>query len=90
MISKEDIEFLNNNRQHWDIWQRAQVFNHLDYGIRLKLLEIIHTYWSPVYNVNLWCSPCVVDMLRFAYTQYDKYLLSIENDKPINDNSNLV
>lgn len=73
-MKKENIDFLNANRHHWIAWEKAQIVNQLDYGVRQRLLDIIHEEWSPVYNANLWCSPCVIDMLKYAYTQFDKWI----------------
>jgi hypothetical protein len=75
-MKKESMIFLDANRHHWNAWQSAQIFNHLDYGVRERLLNVIREEFDPGYLTNLWCSPCVVDMLKLAYTQYDKYLLS--------------
>lgn len=73
-MKKESIAFLDANRHHWVSWEKAQIFNQLDYGVRDGLLNVIRDEFDPGYLTNLWCSPCVVEMLRYAYTQYDKWL----------------
>jgi hypothetical protein len=73
-MKQEHIAFLNANRHHWDAWEKAQIVRQLDAHTRSEMLRIIREEFNPMYNANLWCSPCVVDMLKFAYTQFDKYL----------------
>jgi hypothetical protein len=71
-ISAEDKEWLDANRSHWDLWDRAQIFNQLDSATRDGYLNMIRKYYNPGYITNMWCSPCVVDMMKYLYTQYDK------------------
>jgi hypothetical protein len=73
-MKEESISFLNANRHHWIAWETAQIFNQLDMSVRQGLLNVIREEWDAGYLSNLWCSPCVVELLRYAYTQYDKYL----------------
>ena len=78
-MKPESKLFLDNNRHHWVAWESAQIFNQLDYGVREGLLNVIRNEWDGGYLSNLWCSPCVVSMMRYAYTQYDKYLQSVKD-----------
>lgn len=73
-MRQENIDFLNANRHHWELWKTAQIFNQLDSHVKDRLLRIVQEEFSATYIANLWCSPCVVDLLKFAYTQFDKYL----------------
>lgn len=43
----------------------------IDYSVKAGLLEVAQVF-SPGYNATLWCSPCVAELVRFVYTQYDK------------------
>lgn len=74
MIKKEHIDFLNNNRKHWQVWESAQIFNQLDMSVRDGMLNIYREYWDGGYLANLWCSPCVVDLMKKLYTNYDKWV----------------
>jgi hypothetical protein len=78
-MSPENIKTLNAYRHHWEAWRDLQMFNQLDYSVREALLRVIREEFDPGYLTNLWCSPCVVGMLKLAYTQYDKYLESVQN-----------
>jgi hypothetical protein len=78
-MKQENKEFLDANRQHWIAWERAQIVVQLDMHVRSELLRIAREEFNVMYNANLWCSSCVIDMLKYVYTQYDKYLLSQES-----------
>ena len=78
LMKQANKEFLDANRHHWVAWENAQIVNQLDMHVRTELLRIAREEFSVMYNANLWCSPCVCDMLKYVYTQYDKYLLSQE------------
>jgi hypothetical protein len=73
-MKEESKSFLETNMHHWEAWRDLQIFNQLDYGVRDGFLKVIRDEFNPGYLANLWCSPCVVDMMRYVYTQYDKYL----------------
>lgn len=73
-MTKEHIRFLEQNRHHWTAWEKAQIFNQLDSSVRNGMLNIYREYWDGGYIANLWCSPCVVDLMKKLYTNYDKYL----------------
>jgi hypothetical protein len=74
-MKQSNIDFLNANRHHYEMWVKAQIVNHLDQATRQRMLDVIRDEWDGRYLANLWCSPCVVSMLVYAYTQYDKWLL---------------
>lgn len=77
-ISKEDKAWLDANRSHWDLWEKAQIFNQLDSATRDGYLNMIRKYWDAGYITNMWCSPCVVAMMKYLYTQYDKSIQSCD------------
>lgn len=71
---QESIDFLNANRHHYELYLKAQYVKHLDLATRQGLLDVIRKEFNPGYMSDLWCNTCVVDMLKFAYVQYDKWL----------------
>lgn len=73
-MTPESIAFLDANRHHYDLWLRAQYVQHLDIATRQELLNVIRREFDPGYLGQLWCPTCVVDMLKLAYTQYDKWI----------------
>jgi hypothetical protein len=36
--------------------------------------EIIGKYWQSGYNTDLWCGPCVSDMVLKLYRHYDEWI----------------
>ena len=71
-MTDDSIKFLEENRHHYDLLIRAGYVKHVDNAFKEKLLQVIRTEFQPAYNANLWCGPCVMDMINFAWTQYDK------------------
>jgi hypothetical protein len=75
-LSPESIKFLDENRGHYEILERAGYVKHLDIATREGLLNVIRKEWDPGYLSNNWCGECVANMLKFAYLQYDKWIQS--------------
>lgn len=73
-MTPESEAFLNQHRHHYDLWKRARYVQHLDIATRQGLLDVIRKEFDPGYLADLWCNTCVVTLLEFAYTQYDKWL----------------
>lgn len=86
-MKEESIAFLNKNRHYYEQWVRAQFLQHLDIATRQGLLDVIRAEFNPAYLSNLWCSPCVAELLVYAYTQYDKYLKKQQDDKGTKENN---
>lgn len=60
------------NRPHYDTLVKAQFLTNIDYPTKEGMLNVARTF-APAYQANLWCSPCVCDLFKFAYVQYDKW-----------------
>jgi hypothetical protein len=73
-MTQESREFLNNNRHHYDLLVNAGYMRHLDYATREGILQVIRREFDGGYLVNQACAECVANMMKFAYTQYDKWL----------------
>lgn len=73
MIAADDIQFIEDNRHHYDTWVRAQYVKHLDGAARNRMLAIIRKYFAANYIADVWCQSCVANMLVYLYTQYNKY-----------------
>lgn len=71
MISIEDKAFLEENRKHYHTAVNAGYVQDLGQPVKQGMLGIIQKYFAPSYLANLWCSPCVFDMVKYLYTQYD-------------------
>jgi hypothetical protein len=73
-MNQSSRNFLDNNRHHHTLLIRAGYMKHVDHSFKEGLLGVIRIEFQAGYNANLWCGDCVADMIKFAYTQYDKYL----------------
>ena len=73
-MKPESIAFLNANRRHYEGFIRAGIVNHFDAATRQGMLDVIRAEFDPGYLTSMWCNQCVIDMLKFAYIQYDKWL----------------
>lgn len=74
MISPEQITFMEHNRPHYDTLIRAQFLTNIGYDIKQGMLDLAREF-APGYMVNLWCPPCVCELVKYAYTQFDKWKL---------------
>lgn len=70
----EDKQFLDENRGHHDTLVNAGYLRGLSGETRSRMQEIIGKYWQSGYHTDLWCPPCVCDMLKKLYRHYDEYL----------------
>lgn len=49
------------------------------FAIKNDLLRIIREEWFPGYVYNEDCGPCIFDLVRIVYRQYDEWVLSHVN-----------
>lgn len=73
-MTPEDIQFLNDNRHHYDTLINAFYLRSLSGETRTRMQDIIGKYWQPGYHTDLWCPPCVCDMLKKLYRLYDEWI----------------
>jgi hypothetical protein len=74
MISDDDIQFLNDNRTHYDTLVNAGYLRGLSGETRTRMQDIIRRYWDGGYHTDLWCAPCVSTMLKKLYGLYDEWI----------------
>jgi hypothetical protein len=41
---------------------------------RQRMQDIIRSEWEPGYHTDLWCPPCISDMVKKLYRLYDEWL----------------
>ena len=70
-MTNEDKDFLEANRGHYNTAVNAGYVQDLGQDIKMRMVEIIKTYFAPAYLANLWCGPCIMDMVKYLYVQYD-------------------
>lgn len=73
-MTPSDIQFLNDNRHHHTTLVKAFYLRSLSAEVRARMQEIIGKYWQPGYSTDLWCSPCVVEMVKKLYRHYDEWI----------------
>lgn len=71
-MNQESIDFLDKHRFFFDKLEREGTINNIGFAEKEGFLNVIRKEFSPGYMVNLYCGNCIVDMIRFVYTQYDK------------------
>jgi hypothetical protein len=81
MLSQDQQDFLEQNRPHYDTLIKADFLTNLGYQVKEELLNTARVF-APAYQANLWCGPCVCDLVKFVYTQYDKWLLAQPKELP--------
>ena len=79
-MKPENTAYLEAHRGIWTMYERAKIITHMDQSVKDGLLRVIREEFDPGYLVNMWCGVCVVDMLKYVYTQYDKWLKAQENN----------
>ena len=73
---KEHRDYLEAEKANWEMVQHGFVRN-LDLPV-LKMYEHIYRlYLDPNFILTVWCSNCVMDMIRRLYKHYES--LPIEN-----------
>lgn len=73
-MTPESITFLEANRCVYDTLMKAGTLSGLDHLTKQGFADLIRKEWDPGYMVNLTCGNCISDMVKYAYTQYDKSL----------------
>ena len=75
-MKDENKAFLDANRHHYNLLVNAGIVKHLDGATRDGLLRIIREEFAPNYIASTWCQSCVANILKFAYVQYDKWIVA--------------
>lgn len=73
-MKTENIQFLEDNRHHYQTYQKAQVLTHFDFPTRQRLYAIAKEDLGYQEAGNLWCQSCIADLLVYTYREYDKWL----------------
>lgn len=90
-MKQENIEFLEANKHHCETVTKAGYVKHLNAHEREGMLRVMREEFIPGYTVDLWCPPCLFDMVKLLYSQYEKWQQQNpikvhetfpENDKP--------
>ncbi|OOQ57156.1 hypothetical protein [Mucilaginibacter pedocola] len=79
-MNPASIQFLDEHRHIYTTLMAAGIIKHLDMATRQRMVDIIRLEFAPNYISTLWCQPCVIDLVKFAYAQYDKWLAENTGD----------
>lgn len=67
-------QFLDDNRHHHTCLVKAFYLRHLDGRTRSEMVRVMQEEFHPGYHTDLWCGPCVSDMVIKLYRHYDEWL----------------
>jgi len=73
-MTPENKAFLEANRHHYDTVIKAGYVRHLNANEREGMQRIMREEFQPGYHTDLWCGPCLFDMVKLLYTRYDQWL----------------
>ena len=73
-LTPDDIQFLNDNRDHYDTLVNAGYMRGLSGELRQRMQDTIRKYWEHSYHTDLWCPPCISKMVEKLYGHYDEWL----------------
>jgi hypothetical protein len=65
---------LDDYRRFHDTLTKAGYLMGLSGSERSEMVRIIREEWMPGYATDLWCGPCVANMVLLCYRYYDDYL----------------
>ena len=70
----ENKAFLDANRHHHDTLIKAFYLRSLNNNEREGMQRVMSEEFQPGYATDLWCPPCVSDMVLLLYRSYDEWL----------------
>lgn len=79
-MTPETIQFLNDNRHHHDTLVKAFYLRSLSAQTRTRMQQIIADEFQKGYSTDLWCGPCVTDMVLKLYRHYDEWIKNNPNE----------
>lgn len=89
-MKQENKDFLEQHRPIYDMLVKAGIVTHLDNATREGILRVIREEWDGGYMINTWCQSCVVDMIKYAYVQLEKFLATLPPPEPLQEGERIV
>lgn len=65
---------------HTSLVGPAQMLRGLNNGEKNDILLAGREFFGQGYSPDLWCGPCIADMIKQVYNAYDKYLENATNN----------
>lgn len=81
-MKPENKKFLDDNRHHHETLTKAFYLRSLSAETRTRMQQIISEEFQTGYTTDLWCGPCVSDMVLKLYRHYDEWLAAQPKDEP--------
>jgi len=82
-MKPENKKFLEDNEHTWITLRDAGYMMGLDGATRSTMARIICEEFQPGYATDLWCPPCVADMVTLLYRHYNAW--KEKNSTPVID-----
>jgi len=73
-MKPENRQIFEDNRKHHDTLVKAGYLKHLSGLDRSNLVKAMSEEFQPGYTADLWCPPCVSNMILQVYRRYDQFL----------------
>lgn len=73
-MKPENKQFLDDNRHFHDTLIKAFYMKGLNANQREGMVRVMREEFQPGYSTDLWCPPCVSDMVKLLYRLYDDLL----------------
>lgn len=73
-MKPENRALLNQWRHHHETLTKAFYMRGLNAHEREGMQRIMREEFQPGYSTDLWCPPCVSDMVKKLYRHYDEWL----------------
>lgn len=95
-MKPENKTFLDANRHHYDTIVKAGYVRGLNAHEREGMQRVMGEEFQPGYHTDLWCGPCLFDMVKLLYQRYDAWIAANEkpsiplNQEEINQNDNAI
>lgn len=72
-MKPENIQFCEENYHLWLCLRDSQYLPGLNYIQREGMIRVMREEFIPNYNPDLWCTSCVVDMVKQLFTRFDAW-----------------
>lgn len=82
-MNPDNKKFLEDNEHTWITLRDAGYMMGLDGATRSAMARIICEEFRPGYATDMWCGPCVADMVTLLYRHYNEW--KEKNSTPVID-----
>lgn len=72
-MKPENRKFLEDNEHTWITLRDAGYMMGLDGNTRSEMVRVLSEEFQPGYATDLWCPPCVADMVTLLYRYFNDW-----------------